>query len=646
MIKHLFQPILQPMQNQKLNNLFVNFSKLIIAILVLIPSVFNAQIIITKNDCNPVIKDYLRNNPEKALKSLKSADTLNLPFFDDFVKQQIYPDNSLWIDNFAYVNGTFGYNPPSIGVVTLDALDETGAMYSHANTTSFIADYLTSKPIKLKLGAPDDSTIYLSFLYQSGGFGDVPEKKDSLVLEFYSPIDTLWHSVWSCSGDTVKSFRQAIIHIADSIFLQDGFQFRFKNYASIYLDPQTPNRVSNVDIWNLDWIYLNKSRSIADTSLNDVSMNKLTPPFLSNYETVPWKHFISNTSLMSNSRFYSQFKNHGTETLNVTIQFDVNNTLTNTQTYFFQGGAIPGVSAYVTKAPYHDFLNNPFPVDNNDSAEFLLRSYLITDQVGLTEPFRWNDTVNYYQNFYNYYAYDDGSAENGFGIDGEQAPNAKVALKFTTLKPDTLRAVQMYFNHTYQDINDVYFYLTVWGNNDGKPGNIIYQNQDCRVKHSYNKNGFYSYVLDTTIILSGTFFIGWEQPGKVSLNIGFDRDRDASSNSFWNAYGYWADLSEPGTIMMRPVFGKSFPVGIDEPKKTTNNKLNIWPNPVSNILNIDISELNTVGNIDIFDLSGRLVLNFPTIEGKINISNLENGIYLIRINNNSIIYSSKFIVNK
>ena len=169
----------------------MNSIKIIIAFLVLIPTVLNAQVIITQNDCNPVIKDYLRNNPEKSLKALKSTDTLDLPFFDDFVKQQIYPDNALWIDNYAYVNATLGYNPPSIGVVSLDAVDETGAVYSNANTTSFIGDYLTSKPIKLNIGAPDDSTIYLSFLYQSGGYGDVPEKKDSLVLEFYSPIDTL-----------------------------------------------------------------------------------------------------------------------------------------------------------------------------------------------------------------------------------------------------------------------------------------------------------------------------------------------------------------------------------------------------------------------------------------------------------------------
>ncbi|OFX60305.1 MAG: hypothetical protein A2046_05725 [Bacteroidetes bacterium GWA2_30_7] len=626
----------------------MKFFKLIIAFFVLIPNLLNAQIRLTQTDCNPVIKDYLRNHPEKNLKSLKSSDTLSLPFFDDFVKTQIYPDNDLWIDNYAYINSTFGFNPPSIGIATLDAVDETGAVYSQANTTSFLGDYLTSKPLKLNIGAPDDTTIYLSFLYQSGGLGDIPEYKDSLVLEFYSPVDTLWHSVWRSPGDTVKNFRQVLIHISDSIYLQNGFQFRFKNYASITTVPNTFIRTANVDGWNLDWIYLNKSRSFADTSLNDISIIKLLKPFLSNYETVPWKHFIDNTSLINNSRFTSFFKNYNTETINVTVKQVVTNNISNTQTYFFQGGAVNALpdSIYKIYEAFHDGIN-PFPADNNDSAEFLLRAYLITDTVSLKAPFRWNDTVSYYQKFYNYYAYDDGSAEMGFGIDGPQASNAKVALRFTTLKTDSLRAVQMYFNHTYQDVNDVDFYLTIWNDNNGKPGNIIYQKTDCKVSQSYNKNGFYIYNFDSPMLISGTFYIGWVQPGTISLNIGYDIDRDASTYTFWNSYGNWENLSEKGAVMMRPVFGKSFPLGIDELKRTVNNKLNIYPNPASDILNINISELNNnEGNIEIFDLSGRMIQTVSEIQDKINISKLENGIYLIRIKNNTEIYSAKFIVNK
>lgn len=627
----------------------MNFKNLIIVFLVLIPFAFNAQIIITNTDCNPVIKDYLRNNPEKNLKGLKSTDTLDLPFFDDFVKSKIYPDNDLWIDNYAYINSTLGFNPPSIGIATLDAVDEMGAVYSHANTTSFLADYLTSKPIRLNIEAPFDTTIYLSFLYQSGGFGDVPEYKDSLILEFYSPIDTLWHSVWRSPGDTVKNFRQVLIHISDTIYLQDGFQFRFKNYASITTVPNTFIRTTNVDGWNLDWIYLNKNRSIIDTSLNDVCIIRPMNKFLINYETVPWQHYVSsNPATICDCQVYTYFENYKNQTLNIFLRQDVKNTFLNQYTYNYSVGATNAVP-YVPDTNQIPFYNteNPFTFNNSDSAEFLVRSYLITDTVELTAPFRWNDTASYYQKFYNYYAYDDGSAEMGFGIDGPQAANAKVALRFTTLKTDSLRAVQMYFNHTYQDENDVDFYLTVWNDNNGKPGNIIYQKTDCKVSHSYNKNGFYIYNFNSPFIISGTFYIGWVQPDNKSLNIGFDIDRDASLYTFWNSSGTWFNLEEKGAIMMRPVFGKPFPVGIEEPKNPTSGKLSIWPNPASNILNINISELtNNEGNIEIFDLSGRIVQSMKTIEEKINISNLENGIYLIRIKNNTEIYSAKFIVNK
>ena len=41
------------------------------------------------------------------------------------------------------------------------------------------------------------------------------------------------------------------------------------------------------------------------------------------------------------------------------------------------------------------------------------------------------------QKFFNYYSYDDGSAEIGYGVSGNT--DLKIAYKFDVLKPDTLR---------------------------------------------------------------------------------------------------------------------------------------------------------------------------------------------------------------
>ena len=90
--------------------------------------------------------------------------------------------------------------PPSVGMVTLDALDGNGNLYAQASTNPFTADTLASQIIRLdsvtgtyqrKLKASD--SLYLSFFYVPGGWygnqwelvGEAPSTNDSLFLEFY-----------------------------------------------------------------------------------------------------------------------------------------------------------------------------------------------------------------------------------------------------------------------------------------------------------------------------------------------------------------------------------------------------------------------------------------------------------------------------
>ncbi len=56
-------------------------------------------------------------------------------------------------------------------------------------------------------------------------------------------------------------------------------------------------------------------------------------------------------------------------------------------------------------------------------------------------------------NFRNYYAYDDGTPEYGFGISGESTAGAVLACRFRVYQPDTLRALQMLFNKTRNHAN-------------------------------------------------------------------------------------------------------------------------------------------------------------------------------------------------
>jgi len=72
-------------------------------------------------------------------------------------------------------------------------------------------------------------------------------------------------------------------------------------------------------------------------------------------------------------------------------------------------------------------------------------------------------------------------------------------------------------------------------------------------------------------------------------------------------------------------------VGINQ--LTHNTQLNIYPNPATNVLNVELGILNENAEIKLFDVNGKLVLS-QTIQGNTNIDvgNLNSGVYNVNIN--------------
>ena len=205
----------------------------------------------------------VHNGGELRLKS-SVADTLELPFFDDFS----YPPNKLnehnWLDKSVSVNESYAISPVSTGTATFDALNSLGKIYDHAGVFPFDADQLTSKPMRLK----GKSNVYLSFFYQPQGLGDQPEVGDSLMLFFKSVPDNAWIHVWSAAGEGLHDFKQAMVPVNEDRFLRDGFQFRFINKASLSKEPVLGLK-TNTDHWNLDYLYLDENRSFLRCNKGD-----------------------------------------------------------------------------------------------------------------------------------------------------------------------------------------------------------------------------------------------------------------------------------------------------------------------------------------------------------------------------------------
>ncbi len=133
---------------------------------------------------NAVLKKYIKNHPV-SLKSTQASEILTLPFFDDFSTSSVIPDQSKWEDKDVFINNSYPVEPISIGVATLDAINQYGNVYA-INASPTLSDHLTSRPIDLSAYAGTGDSLFISFFYQAGGMGDLPEKSDSLTLEFFS----------------------------------------------------------------------------------------------------------------------------------------------------------------------------------------------------------------------------------------------------------------------------------------------------------------------------------------------------------------------------------------------------------------------------------------------------------------------------
>lgn len=77
----------------------------------------------------------------------------------------------------------------------------------------------------------------------------------------------------------------------------------------------------------------------------------------------------------------------------------------------------------------------------------------------------------------------------------------------------------------------------------------------------------------------------------------------------------------------------------------TKSSINLYPNPASDILNIEVQSLSTQSEIEIIGIDGKVVKSIKLINLKtsISISNIPKGIYLCRLYNGTEISNSKFI---
>jgi hypothetical protein len=601
----------------------------------------------------------------------KSLFSIELPFIDDFSRSwQVVPNPELWIDSQSvYVNMAFAINPPTVGVATFDPFDSKGKIYEHADNSVFAADTLTSGHILLAY-SPSDS-VSLSFYFQPKGYGDMPENADSLTLEFYSPADDVWNKVWGASIDannrvtmsnhltntmtTVKDdsagfkFFRANIKIENMKYLVNNFSFRFINYASISVHPSFPGRSTASDHWHLDFVYLDKNRTANNLNIPDVALTGAPKRLTANYETVPATHFeFAKTDLFDDPmNLELNYKNFGWGVRSVTRNFRL-------RTLYGASGKTLSYSAGAENIPDGSTINLSYPIPRyefsvtDDSAAFEILSWIVTDNdpSDFRKTLRYNDTNRIVYEFKDCYAYDDGTAENGYGLFGTGSSFGKVAVRFRTYMADSLRGLYMYFNRTVNEVNTNHrFTVAVWNDAGGVPGDLIYSETGGRPAFKDSLNKYVAYKFETPVYLSEgeIFYVGWLQTDEGFLNIGFDRNRDSKNNAFYSLGQMWEPSVFEGSLMIRPIFcraGSRFPsdhVTFEDDTNENGNKniqtFKAYPNPVRSIIYLEDNDNVPLklSKIELYAFSGELIKVFENVSGNIDVSNIPSGIYFMRV---------------
>lgn len=586
-------------------------------------------------------------------------DVLQLPFFDDFTESEVYTDASKWQNNDVLVNSGFPVFPTNYNAATFDILDKSGKVYSHASSSPFIADSLMSKPISLDGLSPADS-VYFSFYYQPQGNGDAPENTDSLVLMFGFKSDTImtWNHMWSTEGMMLDSFlivndnnyfRQVMIPVVDERYFENDIVILFYNYGSVP-SLMYPNDRSNVDNWNIDFVYLNKNRTCNDTIYPLVTFSEKSPSLLKRYQSMPYRQYVSNptVAMATDYKMYianldsvgasTQYTCH-VENVVSGWSFDYSSKWCNLSP-FAKSGFQNCDGDNSTQACPH--LKN-FLFDMNDDADTAL--YQITHIISVDESTSnaKGDTLYGVQSFRNYYAYDDGTPERGYGV---VPGDAYFASQFGVSTPDTLCGVYMLFNRTHKDANYDFFDIVVWNDNNGKPGNEFYRLENQRpIWDDEEIYKFAYYPFDEVLRVNGTIYVGIMQHSKESINIGFDTSNDNSQYNFYDVGYGWENSGMRGSLMIRPVLGSDM-TSVEEEIIIQSRSLGLHPNPSKNVINISELEAHSCEEIMIFDMTGRLMKHFKN-DVNLDVSDLPNGLYMMRvISEEGKRYTEKFMISR
>ncbi len=562
-----------------------------------------------------LVERPLQDSPNSNARILTQQNqTIVLPFWDDFSTSNGALDTTWWTTKSysqIIVKRGIGIDPPTVGVATFDGVDALGLPYlpgpTDGGVDSLVSHYidLTQVPTNLR------STVYLSFFYQFYGLGESPEVQDSLIL-YFKNVDGQWDKMWPKQGENYSTdptiFTEIFTQVNGTQYFHPEFQFMFK---------ATGRQNGWLDNWLVDYVYMDKRRADTDNSYLDRAFTIPPSSIFDLYTSIPFSDFAIavDKDILFNS---SQTKLRNLENDFQPVEYSVNlyDTLNNVlieqittdEPLVFLGKDLIDVSSNALDPSLLDvnadslFLMLEYSVNSGD--KFLIDSIYI-DGMGIEDTafysnvnLRQNDTLRSYFNLHNYYAYDDGTAEYGAGIN---QPQGKLAVQFNVLDGQYLNRIDMYFPNVQGNQTGVPLELFVLNDFENNENSVRFQS-NIAISHS-GINKFITYELSTPIFVTDTFYIGFTNLSSNQdwLTIGLDKNTDSSDKIYVNINGSWVpNTTVQGSLMMRPYFTQTTPIlGLKEDNVAS---VHVFPNPSYGRLTIK-GRYNSLNLIDVLGKS-------------------------------------------
>lgn len=574
---------------------------------------------------------YSSSNPAYwMLSGLKLVKRIQLPFFDDFSGERISVSKLRWQDNFVFVNNDFPVNHPSVNVATFDGLNAFGNPYSSFPLKG-ICDRLTTHSISLRgLQLQDSVLLSFYFQYEPQGTTNQVYPDDSLIVEFKSSAfskDSFELITMISANDTfLNTFTYFEYMITNPKFFHEDFQIRFKNKGSMS---------GNLSHWHVDYIRFNKGR-LRNDPVKDMSLTNTPRLYLGEYTSMPWYQYIKNPSKYGFLSDKLRIVNHDNQAYAVDYFRNVVKPEGDTLDRF--NNILP------TILPFSDSvitISKPFNFQTAVQADSLVfqTQYRLKISGNQNDNVTTNDTFTSPTIFSNYYAYDDGTAEGGYGV--RLKSNVGANLKYKLEEPDSVVGVYIFFNQSEQNVSTQRFQLKLWKSISplGQPATQdipIYTQDVSKPTYTNTINGFTSYRFVEPIPVQDSFYIGWEQTNAFVLNVGLDKNYrfGVNPNMAYKMDGRWYASEIEGALMIRPIMSKFLGSAtfLSEPNKSEPMVFNLYPNPAEDYFEVDLPNIQDY-KIELLNLHGSRLRLLDVSSDRINIQGVETGFYFVSFEN-------------